>query len=104
MPMITPIMFANQSLISALRLKLGCITSINPPKAPAPIKTGGKLKRPVLERGNTRAAKAIMWIILSLPLGAGGGISIGQSIAVMSKAVIIRVRGMSRYLRIAIGY
>ena len=101
MPTETPLISAIQSLISALRLKLGWINSITPPKALAPTNTGNNPKRPVRERGKDSAAKKMIWIILSLPPGAGGGASSGHSIAKVRKAVTIRVRGISRYLRIA---
>ena len=90
---------ATQSLTSALRLKLGWMSS----KALAPRKTGNSPKRPVRAKGKARAAKAIKWTSLSLPSGAGGGWSMGQSIATISASVTISVRGMSRYLRICGG-
>ena len=51
----------------------------------------------------TRAAKAMRWTSLSLPSGAGGGASRGQSIATVRLSVTIMVRGMSRYLRLRRG-
>ena len=76
---------------------------MTPPKAEAPMKTGNRPKRPVLARGKASAAKAIRWTSLSLPFSAGGGWSRGQSIATVSMSVTMRVRGMSRYLRIKRG-
>ena len=103
MPSTTPTMSAIQSFISALRLKLGWMSSITPPKALAPKNTGSNPKRPVLERGKESAAKVTRCTNLSLPFGAGGGWSKGHSIATESIAVTISVRGMSRYLRIRQG-
>ena len=94
---------ATQSLTSALRLKLGWMSSMAPPKALAPRKTGNSPKRPVRASGKASAAKAMRWTSLSLPSGAGGGLSMGQSIATVSVSVTISVRGMSRYLRICEG-
>ena len=90
---------ATQSLTSALRLKLGWISSMAPPKALAPMKTGSRPKRPVRASGKASAAKAVKWTILSLPAGAGGGWSRGQSIATVNVKRTMSVRGMSRYLR-----
>ena len=104
MPKTTPTISVTQSLKSAFRLKLGCIISISPPKAAAPIKTGSRPKRPVRASGKARAAKAVKCTILSLPSGAGTGASIGQSIMTVSASVTISVMGMSRYLRIGLGY
>ena len=104
MPRATPIMSAIQSFISALRLKVGWMISITPPKTLAPTNTGSKPKRPVLERGKESAAKAKRCTSLSLPSGAGGGASSGQSIATVRMIVTISVRGISRYLRIIRGY
>lgn len=56
MPIATPIMSVIQSFISALRLKLGWMNSITPPKTLAPTNTGSNPKRPVLDRGKDRAA------------------------------------------------
>ena len=72
MPKITPTISATQSLTSALRLKLGWINSMTPPKALAPTKTGRSPKRPVRASGKARAAKATRCTSLSLPSGAGG--------------------------------
>ncbi len=99
-PRTTPIMSATQSLMSALRLKLGWMSSMRPPKAVAPINTGSKPNRPVLARGKERAAKAMRCTTLSLPSGAGGGASKGQSIATVRVRVTMTVIRMSRYLRI----
>ena len=93
-------MSAIQSLISELRLKLGWISSIRPPKALAPKNTGSNPKRPVLASGKESAAKAMRCTILSLPLGAGAA-SKGQSIATVRVRVTMRVIGMSRYFRIS---
>ena len=104
MPKTTPTMSATQSLTSALRLKLGWISSMAPPKALAPMKTGSSPKRPVRASGKARAAKAMKCTSLSLPFGAGGGASRGQSIATVKVSVTIMVRGMSRYLRMQPAY
>ena len=61
------------------------------------MKTGNSLKRPVRASGKASAAKAMRCTSLSLP-GAGGGASIGQSIATVRVSVTPSVRGMSRYL------
>lgn len=103
-PRATPRMSATQSFISALRLKLGWMSSIRPPKALAPTNTGINPKRPVLERGKESAVKAMMCTNLSRPSGAGGGAFRGQSIATVRIRVTMRVIGMSRYLRIMRGY
>ena len=103
-PRSTPMMSATQSLTSAPRLNVGCINSMAPPKALAPMKTGSRPKRPVRASGKASAAKAVKWTILSLPAGAGGGWSRGQSIATVSAKRTMSVRGMSRYLRIATVY
>ena len=95
MPITTPTMSATQSFISALRLKLGWMSSIIPPKILAPTNTGSNPKRPVLERGKDRAAKATRCASLSLPTGAGGGAFKGQSMATVRVAVTVRVIGMS---------
>ena len=97
-------MSAIQSFTSALRLKLGWMSSIIPPKAHALTNTDSNPKRPVLERGKDREAKAMIWNILSLPSGAGGGASSGQSIETVRVTVTISVRGMSRNFRIVRGY
>lgn len=104
MPIAMPIISANQSLISALRLKLGWMSSIIPPNKLAPINTGSNPKRPVLDRGKDRAAKATRCMSLSLPSGACGGETKGQSMATVRMVVAISVSGMSRYLRIRQGY
>ena len=93
-------MSAAQSLTSALRLNVGCISSMAPPNALAPMNTGNRPKRPVRASGKASAAKAMKWTILSLPAGAGGGLSSGQSIATVSAKRTMSVRGISRYLRI----
>ena len=74
-----------------------------PPKALAPMKTGNSPKRPVRASGKASAAKAMKCTSLSLPSGAGGGASKGQSIATVRVSVTASVRGMSRYLRIRWG-
>ena len=84
-------------------MKLGWMSSIAPPNALAPRKTGNSPKRPVRASGKASAAKAMRWTSLSLPSGAGGGWSMGQSIATDRVSVTISVRGMSRYLRICEG-
>ena len=73
---------------------------MTPPKALAQMKTGNSPKRPVRASGKASAAKAMRCTSLSLPSGAGGGASIGQSMATVMVSVTARVRGMSRYLRI----
>ena len=73
MPSMTPKISAIQSFMSALRLKLGWISSITPPKTLAPTSTGSNPKRPVLESGKDSAAKAMKCTNLSLPSGVGGG-------------------------------
>ena len=99
-PRTTPTMSAIQSFSSALRLKLGWMSSMAPPKELAPTNTGSRPTRPVRASGKASAAKAMKCTSLSLPSGAGGGASIGQSIATVRVSVIIMVRWMSRYLRI----
>ena len=74
-----------------------------PPKALAPMKTGSRPMRPVRASGKASAAKAARCTSLSLPFGAGGGASKGQSIATVRVSVTASVRGMSRYLRIRRG-
>ena len=103
-PKTTPTISAIQSCISVLRPKEGWRTSIMPPKATAYKKTGISPMRPVRASGKARAAKATMCKSLSLPSGAGGGWSSGQSMAIVRMAVTISVRGISRYLRIMRGY
>ena len=100
MPRTTPTTSATQSLTSALRLKLGWMSSRAPPKALAPMKTGIRPMRPVRASGKASAAKAMKCTNLSLPSGAGGGASRGQSIATVRVIVTMIVSGMSRYLRI----
>jgi len=90
--------------MSALRLKLGWMSSIIPPKVLAPKKTGSNPNRPVLARGKESAAKAKRCMTLSLPFGASGAVSRGQSNATVKTTVTKRVIGMSRYLRIMRGY
>ena len=55
MPNMTPMISISQSLMSAPRLNLGCISSRVPPKALALIKRGSKPKRPVRAKGKTSA-------------------------------------------------
>ena len=74
-----------------------------PPKALAPMNTGSRPMRPVRASGKASAAKAMRCTNLSLPSGAGGGWSMGQSIATVRVSVTASVRGMSRYLRIRRG-
>ena len=74
-----------------------------PPYALAPTKTGSKPMRPVRASGKASAAKATKCTNLSLPSGAGGGASRGQSIATVRVSVTIMVRRMSRFLRIRRG-
>ena len=74
-----------------------------PPKALAPMNTGSRPMRPVRASGKASAAKAMKCTNLSLPYGAGGGASRGQSIATVRVSVTAMVRGMSRYLRICRG-
>ena len=79
------------------------MSSIAPPKALAPIKTGRSPMRPVRASGKASAAKAMKCNSLSMPSGAGGGWSMGKSIATVRVRVTASVRGMSRYLRIRWG-
>ena len=60
---------------------------------------GSRPNRPVRASGKASAAKAVKCTILSLPAGAGGGWSRGQSIATVSVKRTMSVSGMSRYLR-----
>ena len=62
--------------------------------------TGSSPKRPVRASGKASAAKAMKCTNLSLPSGAGGGVSRGQSIATVRVSVTIMVMRMSRFLRI----
>lgn len=80
------------------------MSSIMAPKALAPMKTGSRPKRLVRASGKATAAKAIKCTRLSVPSGAVGGASSGQSIAAVRALVTIAVRGMSRYLRIPRAY
>jgi hypothetical protein len=63
------------------------------PKALAPVNTGSRPERPVRASGKARAAKAMECTSLSLPSGAGGGASSGQSIATVKTAVTTKVEG-----------
>ena len=74
-----------------------------PPNVLAPMKTGSRPMRPVRASGKASAAKAMRCTSLSLPSGAGGGASSGQSIATVRVIVTMSVSGMSRYLRIRQG-
>ena len=65
--------------------------------------TGSKPMRPVRASGKASAAKAMKCTSFSLPSGAGGGASKGQSMATVSVSVTASVRGMSRYFRIRRG-
>ena len=103
MPITTPMISAIQSLKSVLRLKLGWMSSMMPPKTLAQIKTEYNPKRFVLERGKASDAKAMTCTNLSLPWGAGYCWSNGQSIMTVSVIVTMSVRGMSRFLRIGRG-
>ena len=67
------------------------------------MKTGIKPKRRVRASGKASAAKAMKCTNLSLPSGAEGGVSKGQSIAMVRVSVTIMVRRMSRFLRIRRG-
>ena len=91
---------AIQSFISALRLKLGWMSSMVPPYTLAPMKTGSSPKRPVRASGKASAAKAMKCTNLSLPSGDGGGASMGQSIAMVRVSATIMVRRMSWFLSI----
>jgi hypothetical protein len=104
MPIITPIMSATQSPMSALRLNAGCMSSMRPPKALAPMNTATSPRRPVRASGKASAAKAMKCTSLSLPSGAGGGASSGQSMATVRLMATKAVRGMSRYLRMGAVY
>ena len=100
MPTATPTMSAIQSFKSALRLKLGWMSSIMPPKMLAPKNTGSNPKRPVLDSGKERMAKATRCKSLSLQFGAGGGCFRGHSMATVRIAVTKIVIEMSRCFRI----
>ena len=76
------------------------MSSIAPPNALAPMKTGSSPMRPVRASGKASAAKTMKCTSLSLPSGAGGGWSRGQSIATVRVSVTASVSGMSRYFRI----
>ena len=99
MPMITPTVSAIQSLTSALRLNMGWMSSMAPPKALAPINTLSSPSRPVRASGKASAAKAIKCTSLSLPLGVGGGASSGHSMATVRMRPTMSVSGISKYLR-----
>lgn len=71
-----------------------------PPKVLPPIKTGRSPKRLVRASGKARMAKAIKCMNLSVSSGLGGGCLMGQSSAIVSTAVTIKVRVISGYLRI----
>ena len=75
------------------------MSSISPPKAEAPIKTG-RGQSAQWANGNASVAKAMKCKILSLTSGVEGGASRGHSIATVITTVTISVRGMSRCLRI----
>ena len=79
------------------------MSSIAPPYTLAPMKTDRSPKRPVMASGKASAAKAIKCTSLSLPSGAGGGASRGQSIATVRVRVTAMVMRMSRFLRIRRG-
>ena len=104
MPSITPKTSAIQSLTSELRLKLGWTEFNEAAEGRGADQNGQQAKRPVRAIGKASAAKAIRWKSLSLPSGAWGGCSRGNSMATVSMSVAMRVRGMSRYLRIKQGY
>ena len=70
----------------------------------AVMKTGSRRKRPVRANGNTSAAKAIRWMSLSVPSGADGWSSIGQSMAMIRAIATIKVSGILRYLRMYVAY
>ena len=74
-----------------------------PPYTLAPMKTGSNPRRPVRASGKASAAKAMKCTSLSLPSGAGGGASKGQSIAIVRASKTAMVRRMSRFLRIRRG-
>ena len=104
MPKATPTVSASQSPMSALRLNAGCMSSMRPPKALAPMKTATSPRRPVRASGKASAANAMKCTSLSLPSGAGGGASRGQSMARVRVMATKAVRGMSRYLRMGAVY
>ena len=62
------------------------MSSITPPKALVPTKMGSNPSRPVLEKGDDRAAKAIRCTTLSLSSGAGGEASNGHSMVIVRMA------------------
>jgi hypothetical protein len=80
------------------------MSSMRPPKALAPMNTANSPRRPVRARGKASAAKAMKCTSLSLPSGAGGGASSGQSMATVRVIATMAVRGMSRYLRMVAVY
>ena len=71
------------------------MSSIIAPNALAPMRIGSTPNRLVLASGNASTAKAAKWKILSLPLGAKGGASIGESIATV-RVRVTRVLGECR--------
>ena len=73
MPKTVPAISATQSLMSAIRLKLGWISSTAPPKAIAPINTGSNPKRQVYASGKQSTANAMRCMSLSLPSGVSRG-------------------------------
>ena len=99
MPMITPTVSATQSLTSALRLNIGCMNSMAPPNALAPINTPKSPKRPVRAKGKASTAKAIKCTSLSLPSCTGGGAFSGHSMATVRARPTMSVSGISKYLR-----
>jgi hypothetical protein len=104
MPIATPTVSATQSPMSALRLNTGCTSSMRPPKALAPMNTANSPRRSVRASGKASAAKAMKCTSLSLPSGAGGGASRGQSMATVRVMPTKAVRGMSRYFRMVPAY
>ena len=99
-PRTTPIISATQSFISVLRLKVGCISSMRLPNALAH-KYRDQSNAASSGEGKESTAKAMICTTLSLPSGAAGGVSKGQSIATVRVTVTMRVMGISRYFRIS---
>ena len=96
-------MSAIQSLVSALRLKFGCISSIKPPKVHAPINNGSIPRRLVRANGKVSAAKVARCNSLSLDFCDKCTISRGQSIASVITTANTAVIYMSRLVSISAG-
>ena len=92
-------MSATQSFTSALRLKLGWISSMAPPKALAPMKTGSRPKRPVRAKREGERGEGDEVHELVAALRRRGRRLQGPEHRELRVSVTARVRGMSRYLR-----